>query len=112
METTDILDGVQSNKRVPANRALWTIRLLVFGLALICITFLFGLLWQTIGLSEHQTIWLALSLIGAFGVNVAGFVVGFSEQKKNRKRARIGIIGNACGIAFFIAIVVYSLVSA
>lgn len=91
---------------------LWTIRLLLIGLTLIVLSFAVATLWQTIGLSAHHTIWLALSLIGAFGVNVAGFVVGFSEQKKNQQRARIGIIANACCIIFFIAIVAYSLVSA
>ena len=88
---------------------MWTIRLLISGGILIGLTFLAATFWEAFGLTVNETIWLAISMMVSFGINLAGFIIGFVERKKNPKRALFGIIGNIILVLFFISIVVYSM---
>lgn len=90
-------------------KKLWTIRLLLVGGGMVLITFLIATLWEKLGLDSSQTIWLGLSMMVSFGVNLAGFIIGITERKKNRPRALVGIIGNLVFILFFVFIVSYAM---
>lgn len=107
LEKADPLD--HPPVKAPVKKKLLTITFLVIGGLIIVFTHLFAAFWGAIGLSKNETIWLALSLIISFGINLSGFIVGFVERKKNPKRALFGIIGNGLLVLFFIFIVAYSL---
>lgn len=104
-ENTDILNN-GNKKTSPKN--LWTIKLLIVGGAMIAITFLLATFWEDLGLTSNETVWLALSMMVAFGINLAGFIIGFFERNKNAKRALYGIIGNIILVLVFVLIVAYS----
>ncbi len=104
IDNTDILD----NNSEPLQKRLWAIRLLIIGGGIIAATFLVATFWETLGLNEDQTVWLALSQTIAFGINLAGLILGFVERKRNKKRSLVGIIGNLVFILLFVSIIVYS----
>ena len=105
-EKEDILDNDTKN---PLQKKLWTIRLLLIGGGLIALTFLIATFWETLGFSNNETVWLALSMMISFGINLAGFILGFVERKRNPKRALFGVFGNLIFILLFIFVVAYSL---
>lgn len=107
-KTDDLLDVHNTTTRA---KKLWTIRFLIIGTLIIVATFVAATFWEAMGLTTYETIWLALTMILAFLVNITGFIVGFLERKKNSKRAIFGIIGNGLLVLFFLMIVVYSLFS-
>ena len=106
MEQADILDNKDTK---PLHKKLWTIRLLIIGGGLIALTFLIATFWETLGLDGRHSIWLPVSMMIAFGINVAGCIMGLTERKKNKRRALVGILGNLLLILFFLAIVGYSI---
>lgn len=109
MEEEQNIDILDSGNVKPLQKKLWTIRLLIIGGALIVLTFLAAALWEVLGLTEDDTIWLAVSLMFAFGINLAGFISGLTELKLNRKRALFGTLGNLLLVLLFIAFVAYSI---
>ncbi|MCJ8288401.1 MAG: hypothetical protein HRT58_00100 [Crocinitomicaceae bacterium] len=92
----------------PLVKRLWTIRLLIIGGGIIVTTFFIGTFWRTFGLSSDVNVLLALSMMIAFGINLAGLIVGFVEKHKNLRKAMLGIIGNLMFILLFFSMVAYS----
>ena len=105
-EKMEVLDN-SSNHSI--SQKLWSIRLLIIGVVMIVSTFLIATFWEVIGLTRTETIWLAISLMVSFGINLAGFIIGFLERKKNPKKALIGIIGNGVFVLLLFSIVVFSI---
>tara|TARA_R110002072_G_scaffold302977_2_gene490596 strand:- start:515 stop:760 length:246 start_codon:yes stop_codon:yes gene_type:complete len=79
------------------------------GGAIIALTFLIATFWLELGLTNDETVWLAISMIFTFGINLAGFIFGFAERKKNKRKAIVAIIGNLIFILYFFIIVGFSL---
>ena len=104
MENQDMIDHQHK-----ASSPLWTIRLLITSVIITALTFLLATFWLELGFNRADTIWLALSLMISFGINIAGLIFGAIERKYNKKKALIGIIGNALLIVLFLLIVVYSI---
>lgn len=106
MEQSEILDNKNSQ---PIQKKFWSIRLLVVATSIMLATFVIGVFWQKIGISQENLIWLAVSFMVAFGVNIAGIILGFLETNRNLFKALIGIIGNLLEIIILISLIVYSL---
>lgn len=91
------------------SQKLWSIWLLVIGASLISVSFLIASFWESLGLNENGTIWLALAVMIGFGFNLSGLIIGFFEGKKNKIKAMVGIIGNTVLVLFVVFVVIYSL---
>lgn len=83
--------------------------MLLVGGGINALTFLIATFWESLGFTRKETIWLAISFMTAFGVNLTGLILGFIELKKNPVRAIVGLIGNLLFVAIFILLVMYSL---
>ncbi len=105
MEQTEILDDKNSQ---PNHKVFWSIRMLIVASSIIAPSFLVGIFWQKIGISKENLIWLGVSFMVAFGVNIAGLILGFLETNRNLAKAIIGIIGNFLEIILLISLIVYS----
>lgn len=90
-------------------KPVWSLRLFLFSLSLVVLTFLLATFWIELGFTDDQTIWLALILTIAFGISIAGCVMGFFERTKNRIRSIIGIVGNVLLILSYFGLIAYSL---
>lgn len=105
------MEIIDSSKQHEQKKHLWTIWLLITSLGLIAVTFLIATFWEAFGLTEEETIWLAVSIMIGTAANIGGLVAGIVELKKNRLRAMVGIIGNAVMILLVFGLIGYSLVS-
>jgi glucan phosphoethanolaminetransferase (alkaline phosphatase superfamily) len=104
METID-----NSQNQFRTKKTSWSIRLFIIGLFLMVVTFTIAIIWERLGLTSDQTIWLALSLTLVFGFNFLGLILGFFEFRRSRQKAIFGIVGNLVLIGFFVSLVIYSL---
>ena len=104
MERSDDLN-ILDKQSTPEVKGLWTIKLFLTGGAIILLVFIMALLWGPFGLNPNNMIFLALALMIAFGINIAGTIFGFAELKKNKNRSLIGIMGNIILMIFFLMIV-------
>lgn len=93
----------------PSINKLWTTKLLVISGSSILFILLLATFWNALGLHQKSTIWLAVGLMVAFGMNIAGFVLGLLERKKNFKKAWVGMIGHLVLILLFVLMVGYSI---
>lgn len=100
---------IDSEKHDQKEKHLWTIWLLLIALGLVIITFLIATFWQALGLTEKETIWLAVNIMFGTAANIGGLVMGIIERKKNNTRAIVGIIGNALMILLVVGVIGYSL---
>lgn len=83
---------------------LFTISLIIISLTILLATF-----WDSFGLGTNK-IPLAISVTVAFGISIAGLVLGLIEINYNKaKKTRIGLIGNVLIIIFFGLMILYSL---
>lgn len=83
---------------------LFAISLIIIGLTILLATF-----WDSFGLGANK-IPLAISVTVAFGISIAGLVLGLVEIKNNKtKKLWIGLIGNILIIIFFGLMILYSL---
>lgn|GEM_PF-5409135 len=65
--------------------------------------------WDYIGLGENKTP-LALTVTVAFGISIAGLILGISEiRMKKSTKTVIGIIGHVIVLLFFFLTVGYAL---
>lgn len=106
MEQSEILDNKNSQ---PNHKKFWSIRLLLVATSIMVATFVIGVFWQKIGISQENLIWLGVSFMIAFGVNIAELILGFLETNRNLFKALVRIIGNFLEIVIFISLIVYSL---
>ena len=85
-----------------------------FGLFLISGSLLLGTIliatfWDALGLGENK-VGLAVTTTMAFGISVAGLIVGFSELKKLKaSKFWIGFIGHFIVVGVFLLTVIYGL---
>ncbi|MBX2842759.1 MAG: hypothetical protein KTR26_13390 [Flammeovirgaceae bacterium] len=89
---------------------LMSIRLFIASLVIMVATIVLALFWDTLQLSKKQTIFLALTFILAFGLNIAGLVFGIYSLKIDQKKSWIGILGNSFLILLFVIVVGYAAV--
>lgn len=90
---------------------LKTNKLLLISAIIILVTFIAAIFWQVLGLTGKHTPILAITIMVAFGFNIAGFILGVTERKANRKKALIGIIGHLLLMTGFVILVAYSFLS-
>lgn len=102
-------DPLLDKDKVESSIIHWSIVLLIVGGGIDILTYIVASFWEVLGLSSNGTIWLALLMMIAFGLNLAGLIVGFFEIRKSRNKAIIGIVGNLLFILFFFFVVGYSL---
>ena len=98
-------------ERYLINMKLKTNKILLISLVIIGLTFLFASFWEALGLGEEETPILAFSLMIAFGLNIAGLIVAFSDKKKDNKKYKIGLFGHLILIIGFFAISGYGLMT-
>ena len=83
---------------------LFIISVLIIGLTILLATF-----WSALGFGANK-IPLAISITVAFGISVAGLILGLTEFKSNKsKKIWFGLGGNASIIIFFVIMIIYSL---
>jgi hypothetical protein len=92
-------------------KKLMTKKLFFTSLFLIGLTFLAATFWESIGLGTKQTPLLAFIMMIAFGINIAGVIMGINERKKGREGALFGIMGNLLLILVFLSVSTYALVT-
>ena len=85
-------------------------RLFMVSILIFAITFIIAIFWQTFGLTDKQTPFLAILLVIIFGLNIAGVIIGFGEIKTGERKAKIGLIGNSVFIVFMIMLTIYAIV--
>lgn len=85
---------MENHKIKVMQRDLWTVKLLRIGGGFFVFTTLIATFLKSSEPTIILTSLLSLLLVISFGINLAGFVIGFSDRKKNYRLATIGIIGN------------------
>lgn len=86
-----------------------TFNLFVLSISIIILTMIVATFWEYLGLGENKTP-LALSTTVAFGISIAGLILGLSEKRKNRTtKTMVGLIGHIVVLMFFFAIAGYAL---
>lgn len=78
-------------------------------MVIIGITFLLSAFWSALGFGSRESPILAFFMMIAFGINIAGLIFSFSENKIDKKKSIIGLIGNLTLIIGFLAIMGYAL---
>jgi len=88
-----------------------TFKLFIASMIVIILTFVFTLLWETLGFGNNPTslfISIAISLV----LSTAGVVVGIAEaRKKDLSNVWFGLIGNILIVAALSSIALYGLES-
>jgi len=85
-----------------------TFNLFLVSGSIVVLTFLVATFWTAIGLGDNKSP-LALTLTLAFGVSIAGLIVGMPELKRSKKpKTIIGLIGHAVVLTFFLATASYA----
>lgn len=85
-----------------------TIRLFYSSLLIIIIVVVISTFWQYLGFKKEFTIYLAISLTIAFVLNIIGLIYGIRIGLINKRKSRIGILGNGILIILYISMVIYS----
>ena len=90
------------------SRTLISMRLLIISVIIYaCILFL-GILGETMGLSNSNRMNIVYySLLVAFLMNLAGFILGILERKKDFENAINGIVGNLVPILIVVILLAY-----
>jgi hypothetical protein len=77
------------------------------GLTVIA-TIVLTVYWDLQGLSENYAP-LAMATTIAFGLSIAGLILGFAEKRRSLTlKTWIGIVGNLLVVGFFVLIVIYA----
>ncbi len=90
---------------------LFTVKLLIISAIITGLTLLASTFWEQLGLGAKQASLLAFAMMIAFGVNIAGVILGISERHKDSRKATVGIIGNTTLIILFLSIATYALLT-
>tara|TARA_A100000171_G_C2123218_1_gene141985 strand:+ start:902 stop:1177 length:276 start_codon:yes stop_codon:yes gene_type:complete len=86
-----------------------TFNLFLISISIILITLIVAAYWDDLQFGENK-IPLAMSITVAFGISIAGLIIGISELKKTKTtKSIIGIIGHIVILLFFFGIVGYSM---
>ena len=86
-----------------------TFRLFLFSGLILLGTILLATFWDTLGLGANK-IPLAVSTTIAFGISIAGLVVGFGELKKIRTiKFWVGFVGHFIVVGVFVLTVIYAM---
>ena len=86
-----------------------TVKLLNISLFLFLGSIVAAFSWNAFGFKNEDTPIIALLLIICFGINMAGFFIGFTEERKSKRKFLYGVIGNGVFVALYIAFFVYTL---
>lgn len=90
---------------------LKTIKLLVISIVILGLTILVATFWEAFGFGTEESIFLTFPILIAFGISIAGIILGFIERKVDNSKALIGIFGNSLVILAFCAMLIYSLLT-
>lgn len=86
-----------------------TFRLFIFSGLILLGTILIATFWDSLGLGNNK-IPLAVSTTIAFGISIAGLVVGFGELKKLRTtKFWVGFVGHFIVVGVFVTTVVMAM---
>jgi hypothetical protein len=86
-----------------------TFRLFSYSGLILLGTFLVATFWDTLGLGENK-VPLAVATTIAFGISIAGLVVGFAEIKRLKTlKVWVGFVGHFIIIAVFVLTVIYAM---
>ena len=90
------------------NRTLISMRLLIISVIIYLCTLFLGILGETMGLSKSNRMNIIYySLLVAFLMNLAGFILGILERKKDFENAINGIVGNLIPILIVVVLFTY-----
>ena len=65
--------------------------------------------WENLGMGAKESIVLAFIMTVAFGINIAGLVLWFSDRRIDFKKALVGLVGHIAQIILFFAVSGYAL---
>jgi uncharacterized protein (DUF486 family) len=86
-----------------------TFNLFLVSISIIVLTLIVATFWDYLGFGENKTP-LALTVTVAFGISIAGLILGISEIRKNKStRTVIGVIGHVIVLIFFFLTAGYAL---
>ena len=86
-----------------------TFKLFLFSGSLLLGTISITTFWDALGLGENK-VGLAVTTTIAFGISVAGLIVGFSEMKKLKApKFWVGFFGHFVVVGVFVLTVIYAL---
>jgi len=86
-----------------------TFNLFIISISIIILTLTIATFWDYLGLGENKTP-LALSVTVAFGISIAGLILGLSEIRKFKTNSTIiGLIGHIIVLIFFFVVAGYAL---
>lgn len=63
------------------------------------------------GFSNQETPILAVFIMIAFGINIAGVIFGFDELNANKKKSIFGIISNSIFLVLYLSIAVFAVLN-
>jgi uncharacterized protein (DUF486 family) len=83
--------------------------LFILSTLIILLTLIIATFWDYLNLGTNKTL-LALSVTIAFGISIAGLILGIPEYRKSRtSKTIIGLVGHIIILIFFFGIVTYAL---
>ncbi|PXY03144.1 hypothetical protein DF185_03400 [Marinifilum breve] len=86
-----------------------TFNLFLISVLIILLTIIVATFWDYLHLGNNTTP-LALSVTIAFGISIAGLILGIPEIRKNKTaKSVVGIVGHILVVLFFLGIVGYSM---
>ena len=86
-----------------------TFNLFLISISIILLTIVVATFWEYLQLGENTTP-LALGVTIAFGISIAGLIMGVSEVRINKTtKSVIGIVGHIMILLFFFGITGYSM---
>jgi len=86
-----------------------TFNLFLISISIIVLTLIVATFWDFLGLGENKTP-LALTVTVAFGISIAGLILGISEiRKKKSTKTLIGLVGHVIVLLFFCLTAGYAL---
>lgn len=101
---------LDSENQTSEQKPLWTLRFLIVSLVFSFLIIVLANFDGTLGI-PHQVIMtiLPLLILGTILSSLIGFISGFVERKKSKKRALIGILGNLLILVLLITTIAYTL---
>ena len=86
-----------------------TFNLFLVSISIIVLALVVATLWDYLEFGENKTP-LALTVTVAFGISIAGVILGISEIRKKRStKTLIGLVGHVIVLLFFILTAGYAL---
>jgi hypothetical protein len=88
---------------------LTTNKLFAASVAIYIIGIASSFIFFSLGFKNEDTPFIALILMIAFGVNIAGLIFSFSERKIDKRKGAIGMIGNLFFVLLFLSLALYAI---